>query len=1120
MNKLRKLNYKAVILILFAAALSNNPLFSQQNTLTNPINPNIKIYSFRIENTTDLITLDSTIIDIDSLSVTENSIILSEPDFTFDPKTSRVMFRNPLRAGIELRVFGITAPVAIGKAYYSREMRYADSTISEISGLEQIISTDFRTQEIDDSQLYKSGSITRALSFGTNRGLELSSGLNMQILGKIGSDYDIKAVLTDQNTPLQPEGNTRTLSEIDKVFINMSGPRFNSQFGDLYLNNNKSLFGSYNRKLKGVSASTYINENNVSVSFASGEGIYRSLKIQGVEGNQGPYLLTGLNGERDIIIISGTEKVYIDGVEMLRGEKNDYTIDYAAGQLIFTRNRLITADSRIVADYLYSDQNYKKEFYNIILDNSDRQGNLKYSFSLIRESDNKDRPIALQFADEDIEILSEAGDNKRSSYRSSVKFVGSGQGNYMKITEGDFTYYIYADSSDYNIIFSDVGEGNGDYSFVRLGVYEYSGENKGRFLPVIPLALPESQTLSSLNLNYNNLFNKINISAEYAYSINDINTFSSIDDNDNNGDALFLNFNMLPADLRINNTPMGKFALKSDFRHSNRNFAQLDRTTEVEFDRKWDLENQFVTGETLFEIEGEYKVGEVLSIKPGLGIFENKDGFSSDRKSLELNVSRNNRSGLTYNYEDIESETKIEKRIWNRQKAGAFYFFKGFTPSLMYEGERKQIDYPDDSEYNFDDWSGKLQYEFNSNLLIYTQYQIRDHNETGSINYQPSSKARNTIYHAEMNIGRRLNTRLHLVNRIRDYRSTGEKVNTDLADFNIQSTEFNGILNSMMNFQFSTEKIPSKELIYILVEEGRGNYSFDEQNNEFFPDPEGDYEKRIYITDKLTSINKKKVGLSLEFKPSRYRQNILPDFLNNISSSTVLHLEDNEPDSEEALNTNKFMLMNINQDIFLFESNEKFNLRLRQKYRKLNNNQYISRSEESKYVETSVRILSRINNDTSLESNIGYFENNKMIDTGFKREYKISTFKSDLKLNLRFLNNWRSSISFAGAVQNDSKNPQFDLKYYIIIPGFEKGILTSGRIRGEVEYFKVISDNSNYLPYDFAEGNQPGNNFSWNFSIDYRTSKNLLTSVKYTGSRKTRYDRTINNLRAELQVLF
>ncbi len=70
--------------------------------------------------------------------------------------------------------------------------------------------------------------------------------------------------------------------------------------------------------------------------FASGalvRGQFTTTQFTAQEGNQGPYKLRGPNNELFVLIVSGSETVYVNGIPLERGENNDYIIDYNAGEL-------------------------------------------------------------------------------------------------------------------------------------------------------------------------------------------------------------------------------------------------------------------------------------------------------------------------------------------------------------------------------------------------------------------------------------------------------------------------------------------------------------------------------------------------------------------------------------------------------------------------------------------------------------------------------------------------------------------------------------------------------------------------------------------------------------------
>ena len=153
---------------------------------------------------------------------------------------------------------------------------------------------------------------------------------------------------------------TQALEEIDKVYLHVSHPVFQIMAGDIDYELDSGRYLTISRKLEGLKGIFKYDKWSGQSALAGTKGLYNKLSFKGTDGSQGPYLLKSETGNKDILVLAGTEKVYLNGELLKRGENFDYIIDYSIGELTFTPRRLIDFDSDIYVEYEYSDFQYNR----------------------------------------------------------------------------------------------------------------------------------------------------------------------------------------------------------------------------------------------------------------------------------------------------------------------------------------------------------------------------------------------------------------------------------------------------------------------------------------------------------------------------------------------------------------------------------------------------------------------------------------------------------------------------------------------------------------------------------------------------------------------------------------
>ncbi|WP_228451057.1 hypothetical protein [Marnyiella aurantia] len=444
--------------------------------------------------------------------------------------------------------------------------------------------------------LNSKGSIIRGVTFGNNQGSSVQSSMDLQITGKLSQDVSILASISDHNLPIQADGYTQTLEEFDKIYMQLNiKDRSILRAGHLDLEDNRTYFGRYQRRSMGLQYQTNFGKANKTFLDVAG-GVARSefhrIRFQGIEGNQGPYRLTGKNGENFITVISGSEQVYIDGILMKRGENLDYVVNYNTGEITFTSFRPIFRQNFITISYNYTNRNYSRYLFTGEIRHERER--FRTGFSWFLEQDNKNAPLALNLSEADQQVLVNAGNNPNLMFAPSgtVAEYDVNKILYRLVNDPNGDYYEFsADQSLtlYQVAFTYFGNQLGDYTLAQTTnngrVFQYVGPNQGEYRAVRKLASPQKAQVFSYNAEY--LLNDGKIGTDVSFSNYDINLFSSKDAKQNLGYAARIFGHKTFTHQNWKGTPT------FEYQHINSQFHILDRINDVEFSRDFNLANEF-----------------------------------------------------------------------------------------------------------------------------------------------------------------------------------------------------------------------------------------------------------------------------------------------------------------------------------------------------------------------------------------------------------------------------------------------------------------------------------------------------------------------------------------------
>ncbi len=1096
------------------------------------------------------------------ISTLPDSILIS--DWHFDQETGRFYIPKLDSASIAnqraLSIYYGRFPTSLSRQYQQNEML---EYIPTLEHRDSVSRPRIRSGSNFSSDIRQSGSLSRGIIVGSNQDFALESGLQFQLSGQLTDDIRLDAILTDQSIPFQPDGTTQSIREFDRVLIRLRSEQAQLEMGDVDVNFTNTTFGKLNRRLQGASGSYSGDVNQTKFAVSSVRGSFSTQRFEGIEGTRGPYRLTGSNGEPFVIILAGTERVYINGELVERGEENEYIIDYGLGEIYFTDQVFIKDETRIFVEYEYVDQEFSRTLLAGEANQKLWDDRFELGVSVIRMADGNDLLSQQSLSRDDIEVIESVGDDIQNALVSGI--VDNPDDDAFNIRyalidtlfQGQ-SYQIFkniagTNASNLAVRFSNVGQGNGSY--VRVGttlngfLYEWQGPGQGSYEPFRNLPAPEKHQMISIN-GAHSITEKIRWYGEFALSDVDRNRFSSLDDDDNADIALIGGFEA--SDLEL-----GATVFDFDYRHrqSGRNFKAFERTREVEFDRKWNIIQNEISGEKVDELSIGAFINDNIEIDLGAGRLS-LPGQESMRQSVSIGAEILPNS--VFNYQQEFSSTEINqldfRNNWLKQQAS---LQTGLTDRLSsfinveHENKRDRSSGNDlaGNSFRFYEVAPGLAYRFEQGVVSAgIAYRDEDILENGQ--FVDEYAAIEQQYGFEWNVREYFSTKNRVRFRNKNFSEAqviqGRR-NTNALLINSENQIETERINIRSRYSVSTQRRSIRQETYFEVGPELGQYVWIDNNengveeiDEFFPElspNEGTYILQFLPSDELIPTTELSFRNGLEWTP--FRTNGSDNDVNNLLKS--LELESRFDIFENTTNPdeNEIYLMRLDtfrDDSLTIQGRLSWSQRVRvNPTKKWESSAFYSNSTSlnkrtSEIVKTFDQHLMfeneyQINKsqwfDLTLSRAIKENSSNELV----QRSYNIKSWEIEPGYRVRFSRSLQFGLqagytSKVNRTDSDA-NADTNAKIFRSILSTRAFLIDRIQFGSNIEFrnTKVTGATNTFTNYELTEGTGAGRHMIWSINAGYRISNLVRITFNYDG--RTVAERTdIHTIKLVVSAIF
>lgn len=341
--------------------------------------------------------------------------------------------------------------------------------------------------------LYISGVKRLGVSLGSGGGLV--QGTRLSLDGTLAPGVNVRGAITDESLPLGT-ASSEAVSELDRVNLLVEGSSWSTELGDMERERTGDGLTPlrYRRSLSGFAGTVSPGD---ALSGGIGYGISGARRYHTVfltqEGVQGPYSFAPSG------VTPGSERIYLDGVLLSRGSSADYTVDYPGGRLTFTAARLIRRDQRVEATCYREGDGFRRGVMTGGV--SAGSGDFGIESGFFREGDDTGSPLGFVMSPEAEEVLRNAGENPADAWLSGATYLGEGEGSYGIDSLGHYVY-LGPGGGEWDVTFQRPPEGPGDYLYDSVtGGYRWEGEGVGTHLPRRYIDIPSMRELGGVALH-------------------------------------------------------------------------------------------------------------------------------------------------------------------------------------------------------------------------------------------------------------------------------------------------------------------------------------------------------------------------------------------------------------------------------------------------------------------------------------------------------------------------------------------------------------------------------------------------------------------------------------------